>query len=69
MALISAWPLVFPILFFSRCFSSSTASSAGGVFLFEIEGSSAVSTQEATVIRGQQQSVATGSWVPFAEVQ
>ncbi|XP_015714210.1 laminin subunit alpha-4 [Coturnix japonica] len=67
MALISAWPLVFPILFFSRCFSSSTASSAGGVFLFEIEGSSAVSTQEATVIRGQQQSVATGSWVPFAE--
>ncbi|XP_031467021.1 laminin subunit alpha-4 isoform X1 [Phasianus colchicus] len=67
MALISAWPLVFPILFFSRCFSSSTASSAGSVFLFDIEGSSAVSTQEATVIRGQQQSVATGSWVPFAE--
>uniref|UniRef100_A0A8V0YED5 Laminin subunit alpha-4 n=1 Tax=Gallus gallus TaxID=9031 RepID=A0A8V0YED5_CHICK len=67
MALISAWPLVFPILLFSRCFSSSTASSAGGVFLFDIEGSSAVSTQEATVIRGQQQSVATGSWVPFAE--
>lgn len=65
--MISAWPLVFPILLFSRCFSSSTASSAGGVFLFDIEGSSAVSTQEATVIRGQQQSVATGSWVPFAE--
>ncbi|NXU19740.1 LAMA4 protein, partial [Pardalotus punctatus] len=67
MALISAWPLVSPILFFLRCFSSSTASSEGSVFQFDIEGSSAVSTQEATVIRGQQQAVATGSWVPFAE--
>ncbi|KAK2534799.1 Lama4 [Columba guinea] len=67
MALISAWPLVSPILFFLRCFSSSTASSGGGVFQFDIEGSSAVSAQEATVIRGQQQAVATGSWVPFAE--
>ncbi|NXF90445.1 LAMA4 protein, partial [Eubucco bourcierii] len=67
MALISAWPLVSPILFFLRCFSSSTASSEGSVFLFDIEGSSAVSAQEATVIRGQQQAVATGSWVPFAE--
>uniref|UniRef100_A0A8C3TTW3 Secreted protein n=1 Tax=Catharus ustulatus TaxID=91951 RepID=A0A8C3TTW3_CATUS len=68
MALISAWPLVSPVLFFLRCFSSSTASSEGSVFQFDIEGSSAVSTQEATVIRGQQ-AVATGSWVPFAEVQ
>ncbi|KFQ14335.1 Laminin subunit alpha-4, partial [Leptosomus discolor] len=67
MALISAWPLVSPILFFLRCFSSSTASSEGGVFQIDIEGSSAVSAQEATVIRGQQQAVATGSWVPFAE--
>ncbi|XP_009695620.1 PREDICTED: laminin subunit alpha-4-like, partial [Cariama cristata] len=67
MALISAWPLVSPILLFLRCFSSSTASSEGGVFQFDIEGSSAVSAQEATVIRGQQQAVATGSWVPFAE--
>ncbi|NXG20283.1 LAMA4 protein, partial [Grallaria varia] len=67
MALISAWPLVSPILFFLRCLSSSTASSEGSVFQFDIEGSSAVSTQEATVIRGQQQAVATGSWVPFAE--
>ncbi|XP_075001795.1 laminin subunit alpha-4 isoform X2 [Calonectris borealis] len=67
MALISAWPLISPILFFLRCFSSSTASSEGGVFQFDIEGSSAVSAQEATVIRGQQQAVATGSWVPFAE--
>ncbi|XP_074675396.1 laminin subunit alpha-4 isoform X1 [Strix aluco] len=67
MALIFAWPLVSPILFFLRCFSSSTASSEGGVFQFDIEGSSAVSMQEATVIRGQQQAVATGSWVPFAE--
>ncbi|NXE31955.1 LAMA4 protein, partial [Ptilorrhoa leucosticta] len=67
MALISAWPLVSPVLFFLRCFSSSTASSEGSVFQFDIEGSSAVSTQEATVIRGQQQAVATGSWVPFAE--
>ncbi|KFV64282.1 Laminin subunit alpha-4 [Dryobates pubescens] len=67
MALISAWPLVAPILFFLRCFSSSTASSEGSVFQFDIEGSSAVSEQEATVIRGQQQAVATGSWVPFAE--
>ncbi|NXX50388.1 LAMA4 protein, partial [Tricholaema leucomelas] len=67
MALISAWPLVSPLLFFLRCFSSSTASSEGSVFLFDIEGSSAVSAQEATVIRGQQQAVATGSWVPFAE--
>ncbi|XP_067149929.1 laminin subunit alpha-4 isoform X1 [Apteryx mantelli] len=67
MALISAWPLVFPILFFLGCFSSSTASSEGGVFPFDIEGSSAVSAQEATDIRGQQQSAATGSWVPFAE--
>ncbi|OPJ73168.1 laminin subunit alpha-4 [Patagioenas fasciata monilis] len=67
MALISAWPLVSPILFFLRCFSSSTASSGGGIFQFDIEGSSAVSAQEATVIRGQQQAVATGSWVPFAE--
>ncbi|NWW70184.1 LAMA4 protein, partial [Climacteris rufus] len=67
MALISAWPLVSPILFFLRCFSSSAASSEGSVFQFDIEGSSAVSTQEATVIRGQQQAVATGSWVPFAE--
>uniref|UniRef100_A0A672V069 Laminin subunit alpha-4 n=1 Tax=Strigops habroptila TaxID=2489341 RepID=A0A672V069_STRHB len=55
MALISAWPFVSPILFFLRCFSSSTASSEGGVFQFDIEGSAAVSTQEATVIRGQQQ--------------
>uniref|UniRef100_A0A493T138 Secreted protein n=2 Tax=Anas platyrhynchos TaxID=8839 RepID=A0A493T138_ANAPP len=69
MALISAWPLFFPILFFLRCFSSSTASSSGGAFQFDIEGSSAVSVHEATVIRGQQQAVATGSWVPFAEVQ
>ncbi|NXP59249.1 LAMA4 protein, partial [Chloropsis cyanopogon] len=67
MALISAWPLVSPVFFFLRCFSSSTASSEGSVFQFDIEGSSAVSTQEATVIRGQQQAVATGSWVPFAE--
>ncbi|NWX22672.1 LAMA4 protein, partial [Aegotheles bennettii] len=67
MALISAWPLVSPILFFLRCFSSSTALSEGSVFQFDIEGSSAVSMQEATVIRGQQQAVATGSWVPFAE--
>ncbi|NWW04153.1 LAMA4 protein, partial [Oreocharis arfaki] len=67
MALISAWPLVSPVLFFLRCFSPSTASSEGSVFQFDIEGSSAVSTQEATVIRGQQQAVATGSWVPFAE--
>ncbi|KAM6433654.1 laminin subunit alpha-4 [Rhynochetos jubatus] len=67
MALISAWPLISPILLFLRCFSSSTASSEGGVFQFDIEGSSAVSAQEATVIRGQQQAVATGSWVPFAE--
>ncbi|NXW71655.1 LAMA4 protein, partial [Hirundo rustica] len=67
MALISAWPLISPVLFFLRCFSSSTASSEGSVFQFDIEGSSAVSTQEATVIRGQQQAVATGSWVPFAE--
>ncbi|NXI49580.1 LAMA4 protein, partial [Chloroceryle aenea] len=67
MALISAWPLVSSILFFLRCFSSITASSEGGFFQFDIEGSSAVSTQEATVIRGQQQAVATGSWVPFAE--
>ncbi|NXT28852.1 LAMA4 protein, partial [Syrrhaptes paradoxus] len=67
MALISAWPLVSPLLFFLRCFSSSTASSEGGIFQFDIEGSSAVSAQEATVIRGQQQAVATGSWVPFAE--
>uniref|UniRef100_A0A8D2NS45 Secreted protein n=1 Tax=Zosterops lateralis melanops TaxID=1220523 RepID=A0A8D2NS45_ZOSLA len=69
MALISVWPLISPVLFFLRCFSSSTASSEGSVFQFDIEGSSAVSTQEATVIRGQQQAVATGSWVPFAEVQ
>ncbi|KFV85202.1 Laminin subunit alpha-4 [Struthio camelus australis] len=67
MALISAWPLVFPILFFLSCFSSSTASSEGGIFHFDIEGSSAVSVQEAIDIRGQQQSVATGSWVSFAE--
>ncbi|XP_030303804.1 laminin subunit alpha-4 [Calypte anna] len=67
MALISAWPLVSPILFFLRCFSSSAASTEGSVFQFDIEGSSAVSEQEATVIRGQQQAVATGSWVPFAE--
>ncbi|NWZ24573.1 LAMA4 protein, partial [Asarcornis scutulata] len=67
MALISAWPLFFPILFFLRCFSSSIASSSGGAFQFDIEGSSAVSVHEATVIRGQQQAVATGSWVPFAE--
>nr|XP_048700717.1 laminin subunit alpha-4 [Caretta caretta] len=67
MALISAWPLVFPILFFLGCFFSSTASSEGSVFHFDIEGSSAVSNQESAVIRGQQQSVATGSWVPFAE--
>ncbi|NXB77896.1 LAMA4 protein, partial [Donacobius atricapilla] len=67
MALISAWSLISPVLFFLRCFSSSTASSEGSVFQFDIEGSSAVSTQEATVIRGQQQAVATGSWVPFAE--
>ncbi|NXP49680.1 LAMA4 protein, partial [Heliornis fulica] len=67
MALISAWPLVSPILFLLRCFSSSTASSEEGIFQFDIEGSSAVSVQEATVIRGQQQAVATGSWVPFAE--
>ncbi|NXL49749.1 LAMA4 protein, partial [Podilymbus podiceps] len=67
MALISAWPLVSPVFFFLRCFSSSTASSEGGVFQFDIEGSSAASAQEATVIRGQQQAVATGSWVPFAE--
>ncbi|NWV64755.1 LAMA4 protein, partial [Malurus elegans] len=67
MALISAWPLVSPILFFLGCFSSSAASSEGSVFQFDIEGSSAVSTQEATVIRGQQQAVAAGSWVPFAE--
>ncbi|NXM80337.1 LAMA4 protein, partial [Oenanthe oenanthe] len=67
MALISAWPLVSPVLFFLRCFSSSAASSEGSVFQFDIEGSSAVSSQEAAVIRGQQQAVATGSWVPFAE--
>ncbi|KFW87168.1 Laminin subunit alpha-4 [Manacus vitellinus] len=67
MALISVWPLVSPILFFLRCLSSSTASSEGSIFQFDIEGSSAVSTQEATVIRGQQQAVATGSWVTFAE--
>ncbi|XP_050171815.1 laminin subunit alpha-4 isoform X2 [Myiozetetes cayanensis] len=67
MALISAWPLFSPILFFLRCLSSSTASSEGSIFQFDIEGSSAVSTQEATDIRGQQQPVATGSWVTFAE--
>uniref|UniRef100_A0A8C4WNR3 Laminin subunit alpha-4 n=1 Tax=Gopherus evgoodei TaxID=1825980 RepID=A0A8C4WNR3_9SAUR len=67
MALISAWPLVFPILFFLGCFFSSAASSEGSVFHIDIEGSSAVSNQESAVIRGQQQSVATGSWVPFAE--
>uniref|UniRef100_A0A8C3SSI1 Laminin subunit alpha-4 n=1 Tax=Chelydra serpentina TaxID=8475 RepID=A0A8C3SSI1_CHESE len=67
MALISAWPLVFPIFFFLGCFFSSAASSKGSVFHFDIEGSSAVSNQESAVIRGQQQSVATGSWVPFPE--
>ncbi|XP_010215106.1 PREDICTED: laminin subunit alpha-4 [Tinamus guttatus] len=67
MALIFAWPCVFPILLFLRCFSSSTASSEGGAFHFDIEGSSAVSVQEATDTRGQQQAVAPGSWVPFAE--
>ncbi|NXY01324.1 LAMA4 protein, partial [Pteruthius melanotis] len=67
MALISAWPLVSPVLFGGGCFSSSAASSEGSVFQLGGEGSSAVSTQEATVIRGQQQAVATGSWVPFAE--
>ncbi|XP_074846818.1 laminin subunit alpha-4 [Carettochelys insculpta] len=67
MALISAWPLVFPILFFMGCLSSSTVSSEGSVVHFDIEGSSAVSIQESAVIRGQQQSVATGTLVPFAE--
>ncbi|XP_067402719.1 laminin subunit alpha-4 isoform X2 [Emydura macquarii macquarii] len=67
MALISVGPPVFPIFFFLGCFFSSTASSEVSVFHFDIEGSSAVSNQESTVIRGQQQSVATGSLVPFAE--
>nr|XP_006123285.1 laminin subunit alpha-4 [Pelodiscus sinensis] len=63
MALISAWPLIFPTLFFLGCFSSSK----GSDFHFDTGGSSAVSNQESAVIRGQQQSVATGSLVPFAE--
>uniref|UniRef100_A0A8C0HBM8 Uncharacterized protein n=1 Tax=Chelonoidis abingdonii TaxID=106734 RepID=A0A8C0HBM8_CHEAB len=62
MALISAWPLLFPILFFLGCFFSSAASSEGSVFHFDIEGSAAVSNQESAVIRGQQQSVATGTF-------
>ncbi|XP_019375618.1 PREDICTED: laminin subunit alpha-4 [Gavialis gangeticus] len=67
MALIPAWPLIFPILFSLRCFSSSPASSESRVFHVDIEGSSAVSNQESTVIRGQQQAVAPGSLVPFTE--
>ncbi|NXH10683.1 LAMA4 protein, partial [Bucco capensis] len=67
MALISSWPLASALLFFLRCFSSSRASSEGSVFQFDIEGSSAVSVQEATLLRGQQQAGASGSWVPFTE--
>nr|XP_056712346.1 laminin subunit alpha-4 [Euleptes europaea] len=67
MALILAWPLVFPIFFFPDYFSLSSASTEGNIFHFDIEGSSAVGSPEDTLIRGQQETVAIGSWLPSAE--
>lgn len=69
MALILAWPLCLPILFFLGYSSLSWASTEDNVFHVDIEGSSAVGSQEVAVIRGQQQSVTLGSWLSFAEVQ
>lgn len=68
MALILARPLVFPI-FFLGCFSLNSASTEDNVFHFDIEGSSAVGGQEDSLVRRQQQSLTSGSWLPFPEVQ
>uniref|UniRef100_A0A8D0GDX5 Laminin subunit alpha-4 n=1 Tax=Sphenodon punctatus TaxID=8508 RepID=A0A8D0GDX5_SPHPU len=68
MALISAWPLVFLILFCVVSFSLNYSTSSGdSVFPFDIEGSSSVGNQEASCIREEQQFVTTGSLVPLAE--
>ncbi|XP_044282126.1 laminin subunit alpha-4 [Varanus komodoensis] len=67
MALILAWPLLFPIFAFLESFSSSSASPESNVFHSDIEGSSAVGSQEDSLIRGQQQSVTFRSWSPFTE--
>ncbi|XP_034965000.2 laminin subunit alpha-4 [Zootoca vivipara] len=67
MALILAWPLVSPLFFCLGYVSLSSASTEGNIFHADIEGSSAVGSQEDTLIRGEQQSVSFGSWPHFAE--
>ncbi|XP_061479636.1 laminin subunit alpha-4 [Rhineura floridana] len=67
MALILAWPLAFPLFFFLGYVSLSSASAEGNIFHFDTEGSSAVGSQEDTLIRGQQQSISFGTWADFAE--
>ncbi|XP_032999520.1 laminin subunit alpha-4 [Lacerta agilis] len=67
MALILAWPLVSPLFFCLGYVSLSSASTESNIFHADIEGSSAVGSQEDTLIRGQQQSVSFRSWPHFAE--
>ncbi|XP_066469657.1 laminin subunit alpha-4 isoform X1 [Tiliqua scincoides] len=67
MALILAWPLHFPILFFLGYSALSSASTEDNVFHFDIEGSSAVGSQEDSLIRVQPQSVTLGSWLSLPE--